>query len=501
MKLFFYLLSVLLFYSSCSKKEKHSHSIKIYQTNAEGEHFKLKDSFEVQSSIFKMELDTTEKFQTIIGFGGAFTESSSHLISKLNKAAKNDVLGSYFSDTGANYSLVRTHINSCDFSLKSYAYDTVSNDTALIHFSIEEDLNDIIPILKAAQDITSSGFKILASPWTAPPWMKDNTNWFGGRLLKKYYSTWAKYFVKYALAYSNEGIDIWGFTIENEPLGNGENWESMHFSPNEMGDFVKEHLGPILKSNNMEQKLFIFDQNKGEELEEYTKTLLRDSTLLSYIDGTAVHWYASTFNSYESSLNTINQIAPMKSIIHSEACIDAEIPQWKNDRWYWAKEATDWGWEWAPQDKKKDHPKYAPVYRYANDIINCMNNQVSAWIDWNMVLDRQGGPNHAKNWCIAPVIVDTVIQEVYKTPLYYVMRHFSQFVRPDARRIGFRLNTNALNGTAFINKDKSIIVVLFNPGTTDYNGVVKLGSQEFNISIDKQAIQTILLIENKSKHG
>ena len=135
-------------------------------------------------------------------------------------------------------------MNSCDFSLSNYSYTPIEDDIELEHFSIEEDKDDLIPFIKDAMASSEDGFKIFASPWTAAPWMKDNNKWVGGKLLPKYYDTWALFFSKYVDAYKNEGIDIWGFTVENEPLGNGNNWESMHYSPDEMTNLVQHHLGP-----------------------------------------------------------------------------------------------------------------------------------------------------------------------------------------------------------------------------------------------------------------
>ena len=129
-------------------------------------------------------LNEEEKFQTITGFGGAFTESSAYLLSKLGKENQKKIMEAYFSEKGANYSLTRTHINSCDFSLKQHAYSMVDGDKNLEHFSIEEDKNNnLIPMILQAKAISKEGFNIIASPWTSPPWMKDNKKWVGGKLL------------------------------------------------------------------------------------------------------------------------------------------------------------------------------------------------------------------------------------------------------------------------------------------------------------------------------
>ncbi len=491
------ILSLAFLCWSCKKTEKQ-YQMTIYETNAAGDQLSLKKPLKELDQIDgTLQLDPEKSYQSILGFGGAFTESSAHLLKQLKPELRTAVLKAYFAEEGANYSMARTHMNSCDFSLSSYSYAPVENDTALEHFAIEEDREDLIPMIKQAQEISKEGFKLLSSPWTAPPWMKDNQAWFGGKLLTEFYPTWANYFVKYQKDYQAEGIPIWGFTIENEPLGNDAHWESMHFSPEEMALFVKEHLAPTLKENQLDPELYVFDQNKGEELAEWSEALLTDTALLPHIAGTAVHWYASTVKTFDASLQETHKLAPDKSIIHSEACIDAEVPHWKEDDWYWKKEATDWGYQWAPEDKKADHPKYVPAYRYARDIIGCMNNWVEAWIDWNMVLDPQGGPNHAKNWCVAPILVDTAKQEVYKTPLYYVLSHFSKFVRPGAKRIAWNSDLKDLQSTAFVNPEGEVIVILFNPTKEPIELKLALQEQNYFTRISGQAIQSLLL-ENKN---
>lgn len=440
-----------------------------------------------------IELDTSTVFQEIEGFGGAFTESTAHLLGLMSEPNRKQILEAYFGANGAQYSLCRTHMNSCDFSLGQYSYAAVPGDTTLAHFSIAHDQEALIPTIKAAQKISQEGFKLVASPWTAPPWMKDNQDWFGGKLLPAYYSTWALFFSKYAQAYADAGIPIWAFTVENEPLGNDSHWESMHFTPEEMATFVKAHLGPQLQKDGINSHILVYDQNRGPELEEWATALLTDTALLPHIYGTAVHWYTGTENWFPESLQKTYQLAPDKKIIHTEGCIDAEVPHWNDDAWYWKKEATDWGYDWAKPENKHNHPKYVPVYRYANDIIGCLNNHVSGWIDWNMVLDDKGGPNHAKNWCIAPILVKPETDEVYKTPLYYVLSHFSKYIRPGAKRIGFTNTDATLHTTAIQNPDGSKVVVVLNTSGQPIVFDIKLGGKKVTYSIAGEALQTIII--------
>lgn len=440
----------------------------------------------------KITLRPEDRYQTITGFGGSFTEASASLLNRLGQENRKHIIDAYFGPDGARYSLTRTHMNSCDFSLGQYSYAPVKGDTHLKHFSIEEDRDDLLPMIRDAMAASEDGFKILASPWTAPPWMKDNNDWKGGRLLPEYYETWALFFSKYVEAYRAEGIEIWGFTVENEPLGNDNNWESMLFTPGEMTHFVRDHLGPRLRKDGHAVKILGYDQNR-EHLKEWVDVMFRDEASSEYFDGTAVHWYASTFEVFPEALQYAHQKAPNKHLIQSEACIDAEVPKWKDDRWYWSQEATDWGWDWAPEDQKHLHPKYVPVYRYARDIIGCLNNWVDGWIDWNMVLDRQGGPNWFRNWCVAPVIVDPDRDEVYFTPLYYTLAHFSRYIRPGAVRIGLEQTGEPFQVTAAENPDGSLAVVVFNPGETASVFELIVGERSATIAISAQAIQTILI--------
>ena len=465
--------------------------IDIYETSKNGNKLTLLKDFEVSKEFSKISLNVNQKYQTISGFGGAFTESSAHLLNQMSDSKRNEILKAYFSDDGAAYSMARTHMNSCDFSLDHYSYSPIPEDKELKYFSIDEDRKDLIPMIKDALEISESGFKLIASPWTASPWMKDNNGWVGGKLLPEYYKTWALFFSKYVDAYKTLGIDIWGFTVENEPMGNGNNWESMHFTPEEMTHFVQHYLGPTLEANGKKDLVILgFDQNRAE-LEEWVDVMYKDESSSKYFDGTAIHWYESTYDYFPEALQYAHNKAPDKFLIQTEACIDSEVPVWQNDSWYWEKHATDWGFDWREESKKYLHPKYAPANRYARDIIGCLNNWVDGWIDWNMVLDRQGGPNWFKNWCVAPVIVDPKVNQVYYTPLYYIMSHFSKFIRPGAEIIGVENNDSDLMVAAAQNPDNSISVVVFNEGLSAKTFELSYSKLKKIITIAPQAIQTI----------
>jgi len=482
----------VLFNNSCEDK---AYNARIIETSRSGH--KLINTQTLVFSSGKSELPhitlrPEERYQRIAGFGGSFTESSARVLNGLSKEKRKQIIHAYFSPEGAGYSLTRTHMGSCDFSLSNYTYAPVPGDTELSHFSIEEDREDLIPLIKDAMSVEGASFRIVSSAWTAPPWMKDNNDWNGGSLLQEYYDTWARYFCRYIEEYRKEGIPIWAVTTLNEPLGNDAQWESMIFTPEQMAEFVKNNLGPAFEEENIDTKIMIYDQNR-ENLREWAECILGDSAAAKYVWGTAVHWYSSTIDWYPEELSYVNEKYPDKQLMHTEGCIDAQVPAWKDDKWYWSREATDWGYYYAAEEYKHLHPKYVPVYRYARDIIGGLNSYITGWIDWNMVLNDRGGPNHAENWCAAPVLVNPETGEVYYTPIYYVMCHFSKYIRPGAVRIGIDIDARDLMATALVNPDGSIIVVVLNQTETTGEFSLQLEGNHAEVTIPGSALQSIII--------
>ena len=171
-----------------------------------------------------IEIHEEKSFQEIEGFGGAFTEAAADTFYKMSKEKRKEIIKAYFSNEGLNYSLCRTHINSCDFSLGNYAYDDVDGDVELKKFSIERDRKQLIPFIKeakAAKALEGEKFKLFASPWSPPAWMKTNGEMNnGGKLKEEYRAAWALYYAKYIKEYEKEGLEIWGISVQNEPMAN-----------------------------------------------------------------------------------------------------------------------------------------------------------------------------------------------------------------------------------------------------------------------------------------
>lgn len=470
--------------------------VTVIQTSRGGDKLKVRAGGELEVSTAAgdalLELLPETRYQTLIGIGGSFTESTAHVLSKLSPALRDSVIQAHFGPEGSAYSLARTHINSCDFSLDHYAY-TAEGDTSLASFSIAPDLADLVPLIKDAQAASRDGFRLIASPWTAPPWMKDNGQWNAGSLKPGMEKDWARYIGKYLKAYRGQGIPIWGITPENEPLGNNGQWESMHFTAESMRDFIRDHLGPELARSAPDAKILIFDQNR-DHVEAWAKVILSDAQAANYVWGTAVHWYSSTIDWHANALRAVHEMFPDKHLLHSEGCVDNQVPVWRDDDWYWRPEATDWGYAWAPEQEKHLHPAYVPVYRYARDIIGGLNSWLTGWVDWNLVLDTQGGPNLAQNWCCAPVIAKPATNEVYFTPMYYALAQFSRYLRPGAVRIGLKNGLGeSMMATAVANPDGTLAVVLLNQAPQSRNYVLRIGDRQVELTIPGEAIQTVLL--------
>jgi len=486
--------------------------------------------------------------QTITGIGTSFTESSAFVLAHLAPAKRREVMAMIYGERGANFSLARTPIGATDFAVTGkFSYADVADDTTLEHFSIAVDKDgfsttaypgikdetfDLLPMIKEALAIkkgqSDSDLRIVASAWTAPPWMKDIEDWYikgtpennyqgtGGALKPQYVQTYADYLVHYLDAYRDEGVAIWGLTPVNEPHGNSGNWESMHFTPETQNDFIKNHLGPALKAgDNGDVKLLIYDQNR-DDLEHWTDVILGDPETAPFVHGTAVHWYASTFKVFEEVLDRVHKKFPTFSIIHTEGTIDdlgkeapggildperfQESGWFDNDEFWWNDNATDWAYTatWAPNPQ--DHPIYTPVHRYARNIIVSLNHWMDGWIDWNIVLDQDGGPNHAGNFCGAPIMIDVETGHVYYTPIYYVLAQFSRTIRPGDRAVQATthmadgLDQDALHASATLNDDNLLSVQLLNTTKSPVEYQLQIGAQHAVIEIAANSLQTVQVL-------
>ncbi len=391
------------------------------------------------ASIF---VDSAVRYQEIEGFGGAFTEAAALTFAKLVPERQAEFLRAYFDPTaGHGYTLCRTHINSCDFSLGNYAYAEVDGDVDLRHFSIERDRQALLPLIQAAQQAAGRLLKLLASPWSPPAWMKTNGDMcHGGQLKPEYRAAWAEYYCRYVRAYEQEGLPIWGLTVQNEPEA-VQVWESCIYSGEEERDFVRDHLGPTLANNGLgDMRLLIWDHNR-DRMVERASAVLSDPAAARYVWGTAFHWYVT--DKFDN-VQLVHDAFPDKKLLFTEGC----------------QEGGPHLGEWMMAE------------RYARSMINDLNRWTVGWIDWNLLLDTQGGPNHVGNYCSAPCVADTETGELHFQSSYYAIGHFARFVQPGARRILCATSHDLLEAAAFLNPDGQIVVVLLN--RSDHTGQVTL---------------------------
>jgi glucosylceramidase len=390
-------------------------------------------------------VDGRTRYQEIEGFGGAFTEAAAVTLFKMSRERRAEVLRAYFDvEEGHGYTLCRTHINSCDFALGNYAYSEVDGDVDLEHFDIARDRQALIPLIQAAREVTGGRLNLLASPWSPPAWMKTNGHMnYGGQLKPEYRDVWARYYVRYIREYEKEGIPIWGLTVQNEPEAT-QTWDSCRYTAEEERDFVRDYLGPTLAREGLpDVRVVIWDHNR-DRMFERAKVVYDDPRAAQYVWGTGFHWYvADRFD----NVQLVHEAYPDKKLLFTEGCQEGgpHLGSW------------DLG------------------ERYARSMVNDLNRWTVGWIDWNLVLDENGGPNHVGNYCSAPIIADTRDDTLHYQSSYYYIGHFSRFIRPGAVRVLCATTRDELEATAFLNPDGQLAVVVLNRSARSVPFALKVG--------------------------
>ncbi|AEE49012.1 glycoside hydrolase family 30 protein [Haliscomenobacter hydrossis] len=412
--------------------------------------------FENQPCVF---VDPAHQFQTFVGIGAALTDAAAETFAKLPPAKQTELLQAYFDpQKGIGYTLARTNINSCDFSSDMYTY-VDDNDRELKSFTLAHDERYKVPFIKKATAAAGGNLPLLVSPWSPPAWMKDNQNMLqGGKLKPEFFDSWANYYVKFIQGYEKMGIPIWGLSVQNEPMAK-QTWESCIFTAQEETDFIKNHLGPTLKKNGLaDKKLIAWDHNR-DLIYQRASTYLSDPGAAKYIWGIGFHWYEiwNGGRQYEN-VKRVAEAFPDKNLLLTEAC---NYPfSWQTfDQWSWGEQ-------------------------YGENMIHDFNNGAVAWIDWNILLDETGGPNHVKNFCFAPVHAKTQAGSLHYMNSYYYIGHFSKFIRPGAKRIISSSSRAQLLTTAFLNPDGSIVLIVMNQRKEKIS---------YHLCLGGQAVETVSL--------
>ena len=381
-------------------------------------------------------VNTERVFQTVLGFGGAFTEAAAVTWLAFGPQQRAQVLKAYFDATqGHGYRLCRVHMNSCDFSLGSYAHVPTPGDVELAGFSIERDRQALLPFIKAALQEADAPIRLLVSPWSPPAWMKSNGAMNGGgRLLPQYRDAWARCFVRFIEAYAQEDVPVWGVSVQNEPEAT-QRWDSCLYSADEERDFVRDHLGPALARAGLDHvKIVVWDHNR-DHLVERASAVYSDPEAAKYVWGAGFHWYGEE---HFEQVQLTHDAWPDKHLLFTEGC----------------------------QEGGPHLGSWALGERYARAMVNDLNRWTVGWIDWNLLLDATGGPNHVGNLCSAPLMADTHSGELLVQSSYHYIGHFARFIKPGARRVLCAATLQDLECTAFVNPDQSTVVVVLNRSET-----------------------------------
>jgi glucosylceramidase len=412
-------------------------------------------------------VNPAKTFQTFMGIGGAITDASAEVFAQLPRDRQQEFIKAYYGKGGNNYTLLRTNIHSCDFSSGSYTY-IEEGDESLKTFSIKHDLKYRIPLIKKAFENAEGNLVFYVSPWSPPAFMKSNNDMLhGGKLLPKYNQAWANYYVKFIKAYEQQGLRVWGITLQNEPMAT-QTWESCIFTAEEERDFLKNFLGPTLKREGLgDKKIVVWDHNR-DLLPHRADVIFGDPEASRYAWGIGFHWYETWKGGQPEfdNVNIVRESYPDKNLMFTEGCVE--------------------------RFKTENLQRWSNGERYGESMIHDFNNGTVGWTDWNILLDENGGPNHVGNFCFAPVHANTKTGELTYTPSYYYIGHFSRFIRPNAVRVSTTASFSALISTSFRNVNGIMATVVMNKSDKDIPYNLYVGKFTAAIKIPAHTIQTLV---------
>ncbi|XP_060527870.1 putative glucosylceramidase 4 [Cylas formicarius] len=411
--------------------------------------------------------DLGKTYQSVLGFGGAFTDSTGYNILSLPEQAQEKLLRSYWGDEGISYSIGRVPISGTDFSLRGYTYCDEKDETLDSWALQPEDFDYKIAFVKKAGELRGRPLTLFATSWSAPIWMKSNNNLIGGGHLKdEYYHLWGEYYLKFFRAYQQQDVTFWGMSTQNEPVYGltNETINSMGFTQDEMNKWVSEYLGPMLRTSEFSDiKIMLHEDNRGE-LVYLINSTLNNSDVVKYADGIAVHWYQDS-SSPESLLDEARSDEKDLFLLNTESCIlrPSELGSWENGE------------------------------RYVNSIITDLYHNSLGFVDWNMVLDLDSGPSWAGSHFDSPVIVNATAGEFYKQPMFYAIGHFSKFIVPGSLRLETDVSVEAdVRSIAFLRPDGKVAVVLFNRGEEPVTLDLEISDKQVSVDVEARSLNTVL---------
>ncbi|CAK1578636.1 unnamed protein product [Parnassius mnemosyne] len=424
---------------------------------------------------------TSSRKQIIEGFGGSVTDAAAINWRKLSDATQQQFIDSYYGPKGLEYNLMRVPIGGADFSTHPYTYNELPwNDAALSNFSLSpEDKFYKLPMIKMAKLAATDKIKITATTWSPPVWMKTNEKITGfGRLKSEFYQTYADYHLRFIEEYDKADVKIWAITTTNEP-GNGivplVKFNSLGWLPSDLGRWIANNLGPTIRNSRFNDTLILAVDDQRFSLSLFMSGMEREEPKsIEYIDGIAIHYYGNFMPAI--ILSNIQRKYPNKILLSTEAC-EGSMP-------------------WQLQKVKIGSWRRAASYIHS--ILEDLNNFVVGWIDWNLCLDKKGGPNWADNFVDAPIIVYGDADEFVKQPMYYALGHFSKFIPRGSQVLDVsRLSTTTVANIAVLTPEGNIFVVLHNTKSFELNVRVWISSSRYiNLSLEPESVKTVEINHN-----
>ena len=382
-------------------------------------------------------------FQSMDGFGLALTGGSAQVIYRLIPAKRAALLQELFGPNGI--SVLRIGVGATDLDSTVFSYEDVPGE-----FSLEKSKQDLIPLLKEIIAVNPA-IKIMASPWSAPIWMKSNYSSKGGSLMEKYYVGYAEYLANYINAMAEEGIKIWALTPQNEPLNPGNN-PSMFMTSQMQANFIKNALGPVFQKQKIQTKIIIYDHNCDQP--EYAIDMLYDTDVRKYVNGSAFHLYDGEI----TALSKVKMAHPDKDVYFTE--------QWTGAKGNFASEF---------------------MWHMKNIVLGSVNNHAKAVIEWNLATDPTYGP-HTKGGCSECLGALTIGgQEITRNQSYYIVMQAAKFVPPGSIRLGV-FAPSGIQAAAFKRPDGKIVILIQNEGSKK-----NISLDKVNLALAADSFLTIVL--------
>lgn len=375
-------------------------------------------------------IDPAQRFQSVLGFGGAFTDASCFLFSRMEPQARESLMHELFSPSGLSLSMGRTCMGASDYSRTVYTYDDSSApDPDLKHFSIEHDRAYILPMLREALHLNPDMF-YFSTPWSPPGWMKAGDSILGGSMRKEYFGPYAEYFVKFLDGYRAAGVPVRAVTSQNEvdTDQNGRMPATLWGQEYEIS-FVKSFLGPALRKAAPDTKIWILDHNYnlwGRAIDE-----LSDPGVFEYADGVAWHGYYGS----PEAMTRVHDAFPTKHAYWTEGGPDITDPEY----------AVDWA-------------------KWSSTFTGILRNWARCIVSWNLLLNEKGQPNIGPFTCGGVVTIDSHTGKLTRSGQYWAFSHYSKLIRRGARVLGSWGETPGVEHVALANPGGGYVLVLTNPG-------------------------------------